>query len=71
MRPYILPGWRWFCELKAISNQPEWGWGFRTVRSGIDPEAAVFVPRLLKLCMNGNIYDPGMGPYLLRLTLAL
>ena len=45
----------------AISG---WGWGFQTVRGGIDPRVIIgFVPRLLELCMCGYISDLGMGPF--------
>ena len=51
MRPYHLPsspggaGSTNFSQ-SAISR---WGWGFHTVRGGIDPGITVFVPGVLEL----------------------
>ena len=39
------------------------GWGFHTLRGGIDPGICVFDPMLLKLYRYGNISGPGRGTY--------
>ena len=46
------------------------GWGFQTVRGGIDRGVTIFVPGLLEL-MYGRISDPRMDPYPPRVALAL
>ena len=38
---------RWLHEPQPISNQPEWGWGFHTLRGGIDPGDLHFRPRVV------------------------
>ena len=30
-----------------FSNKPEWNWGFRTVRGGVDPGGRPFRPRFV------------------------
>ena len=37
----MLPGWRWLCEPRTP------GWGFYTVRGGIDPVDRRFIPRFV------------------------
>ena len=69
-RDRILPACRWLHEPQLISNQPEWGWGFHTVRRGIDPWTTVFFPGLWELQMYGKSYDPGLGLYPPQVALA-
>ena len=55
---------RWLHERQPISNQPGWGWGFHTVRSGINPGDLRFRPRVVGVVdIYGRISDLGMGPY--------
>ena len=42
---FILSWWHWLHGVQRIRVQPEWGWGFYTVRGGIDPWDHRFRPR--------------------------
>ena len=59
------PGW------DLASSQ--WGWGFHTVRGGIDPGDHHFRPRFVELYIyiHGKIHDAGTDPYPPRAALAL
>ena len=47
------------------------GWGFHTMRGGIDQGEHRFRPRLVGVVVYGNIYDPGTGYYPLRVAKVL
>ena len=57
--------------LRVLLSLRNPGWGFHTVRGGLDPGDQFFSPGLLDLNMYRRIYNPGMGPYLPRVSLAL
>ena len=41
----------------------QWGWGFHTIRGGVDPWDHRFYPRIVVVYMYGSICDPGVVPY--------
>ena len=47
----------------------QWGWGFHTVRGGIDLEDHRCLPRFVGVVDTWKIADPGMGPYPARVAL--
>ena len=43
----ILPGVRWLSTIPSQSAITQWGWGFHTLRGGIDPGNLRFRPRVV------------------------
>lgn len=63
------PGVRWLHESQPVSNQPM-GLGFTHRARRYGPGDRLFRPRFVGFVDDGNICDPGTGPYPPRLPLA-
>ena len=58
-------------ELESINDSSQWCWGFHTVGGGFDPRELGFLPPFVYFFIYGMAPGPGVGPYRLRVELAL